>query len=123
MAAEDHALPHVGAEKIELLVAVEIDEADVRNGWRVGISGIDSVWRTNCTGDSEGSGQRSGAGRRSGARLRKYGRTASMSGGSATRLRVPAGPIGGSRFSRMKNIRTNSSRQALLGRMSGGGKA
>ena len=46
-----------------------------------------------------------------------------MSGGSSTRLSVPGGPIGGSRFSRMKYMRTNSSRQAPRGRMSGGGSA
>src|SRR6184192_1947189 len=43
-----------------------------------------------------------------------------MSGGSCTAL---GGPSGGSRFRRMNIIRTNSSRQARRGRMSGWGKA
>ena len=47
-----------------------------------------------------------------------------MSGGSCTvRLTTPGGPSGGSRFSRMNIMRTNSSRQTCRGRMSGGGKA
>ena len=36
MAGEHDALPHVGAEHVEPLVAVEIDQADVRHGRRAG---------------------------------------------------------------------------------------
>ena len=70
IAAEDESLPHVGAEDVELPVAIEIDEADVRDRRRAGHSGDGQRPPRERSGDSPaGCGQASGAGRRSGARL------------------------------------------------------
>ena len=120
---EHEPLPHVRAERPRAVcrrrvsTRLTFDTAGV-----LGMSGIVKECRLNRTGDSLGSGHVSGAGRRSGAWLVKNGRTCAMSGGSCTvRLTTAGGPIGGRRFSRMNIIRTNSSRHAFRGRMSGGG--
>ena len=69
IAAEDEPLAHVGAEDVELPVAIEVDEAHVRHRRRAGHSGMAIARRVNDSGVAAGCGQASGGGRRSGARL------------------------------------------------------
>ena len=124
-AAEDDALPHVGAEQRRACLS-----PSKSTSWTfdtAGVSGMSGSVRL-CLREAHRRfarirprlGRRQMVGRMAGVERqhlrhvrRQLHRRYAMSGG----------PIGGSRFSRMNIIRTNSSRQASRGRMSGGGNA
>ena len=85
-AADEHqALPHVGAEHVEPLVAVEVHELDVRDRRRAAAYPAWSARSARTeTGDSPGAGQGSGLAAALARGSMKNGSACSMSGGSCT---------------------------------------